>query len=144
MADPVNAIDGSIVTLKISTNLVTPAYKTVVCAINSGLSGSTDVNVVDTKCGTSKSRGNANWTIDGSFEANHTPSGTEMSADELIALMSSGADFLFQLQDETTPGNYYRQGTGFFSSYNETANNKENVQGDFTIDVIGDLVTVSA
>lgn len=139
MADPANVISGSVVTLKISTNLVTPAYKTIVCAINSGLSGSADVTTTDNKCGTSKARGSINWTVDASFEANHTPGGTEMSADELIALMSSGANFLFQMQDEVTPANYYRSGTAFFSSYNETANNKENVQGDFTMEVIGDV-----
>lgn len=139
MADVANAIDGGIVTLSLSTNLVTPAYLTVVCSINGGLSGSADVTTNDNKCGTSKARGNTNWTIDGSFEANHTPGVTEMSADKLIALMESGAEFLFRIQDETTPGNYFRSGRGFFSSYNETFNNKEKVGGDFTIDVIGSL-----
>jgi hypothetical protein len=139
MADLANSIEGSLVTLSISTNLVTPAYLSVVCAINNGLSSSADVTTVDTKCGTSKSRGSANYTSDGSFVANHTPGAGEMSADAMIALMDSGANFLFKMED--VDGNYYRAGTGFFSSYNETANNKENVQGDFTIEVIGSVDT---
>lgn len=144
MADLANSIEGSVVTLSISTNLVTPAYKDVVCAINNGLSSSADVTTVDTKCGSSKARGSASYTLDGSFVANHTPGGSEMSADDLIALMDSGANFLFKMEDTGTPANYYRAGTGFFSSYNETANNKENVQGDFTIEVIGSVDSTSA
>lgn len=139
MADVTNSIEGRGVILSISTNLVTPAYKEVVCSIDNGLSGTRDVNTQSTKCGVIKGKGQPNYTITGSLAANHTPESDEVSADELIALFDSGANFLFKLADATTPANYYRQGTGFFSDYNETANDGSNVEADFTIEVIGSL-----
>jgi hypothetical protein len=137
MADPVNSIDGSLVILSISTNTTTPAYKEVVCSINNGLSGSRDVKATQTKCGTAKSPGSPNYTLSGNFAANKTPGATEISHEVLAGLFDSGADFLFKLAHITAPTDYYRQGTGFLSSYNETANNGEVVQGDFTVEVKG-------
>jgi hypothetical protein len=59
---------------------------------------------------------------------------TELSSDDLQALFASGADFLWKLDDGT---NYYRQGTGFFSTLNETANTGDVVKSDFVIEVKG-------
>lgn len=139
MANATNTISSKLVVISISTDTVTPSYKSVVCSISKGLSGSADVTSQATDCGTAKSRGSVSWTIEGSFAANTSPSGTEMSHDDLIALMQSGDDFLFKLADSVTPANYYRQGTGFFSSYNESGEVNGYIQGDFTIEVKGDL-----
>jgi hypothetical protein len=134
MADASKTIDGKIVKLSIATNLTTPVYKDAVCKVDSGLSGSSDVNTLVTACGTAKARGTSNYTITGSVAANTTPGATELSADDLIALFESGADFLWKLDDGTA---YYRQGTGFLSSYNETSNVGDVVRADFTIEVKG-------
>jgi hypothetical protein len=139
MASPVDNIKADDVLLSISTNLVTPAYSTLVCLINGGLSGSRDVTTQSTRCGTAKAGGAPNYTISGSLAANANPGGSEMSADDLIALFESGDSFLFKLAHASTPANYYRQGTGFLSSYNETANDKEMVTADFTIEVEGSI-----
>lgn len=143
MANPVDNINADDVLLSISTNLVAPAYSTVVCLINGGLSGSREVTTQSTRCGTAKSGGAPNYTVTGSLAANSAPGGSELSADDLIALFDSGDSFLFKLAHATTPADYYRQGTGFFSSYNETANDKEMVTADFTIEVEGSLDTTS-
>lgn len=137
MAAVTDSLDGSAVLLSISTNLTTPVYKTLVCAINNGLKGTRNVTSKSSKCGTAKSAGEPNYTLDGSFVANKTPLSTEMSHEAMIALFDSGADFLFKLADAVTPTNYFRQGQGFLSSYNETANNEDTVDGDFTIEVKG-------
>lgn len=136
MASATDTIDGKLVILSISTNIAVPAYKTVVCKVDNGLSGSADVNTLVTACGAAKSRGTANYTITGSLAANTAPGGTEMSADDLIALFDSGADFLFKLDDGA---DYYRQGQGFLSGYNETANVGDVVRADFTIEVKGSI-----
>lgn len=141
MASAADNIQARLVAFSISTNLVTPAYKMIVCRINGGLSATAEVTTQDTTCGTSKARGSANYQVTGSFEANKNPGVSEMSADELIALMESGAEFLWKAED-TTP-DYYRAGQGFFSSYNETFNNKESVLGDFTIEVNGSVDTTA-
>jgi hypothetical protein len=144
MADNSNNIKGEKVVLSISTNLETPAYLDIVCSIDNGLSLSRDVTTTNTKCGTSKAGGSSNVTVTGSFEANTAPEVTEMSAEELIALAISGDNFLWKMAHIDTPADYYRQGTGFFSSYNETANTSDSVKGDFTIEVLGDLDVTSA
>lgn len=139
MADTANSIKGKYVLLSISTNLVTPAYKTVVCSINNGLTGSRNVTSTETKCGTSKAGGSPAYTVTGSLAANSAPATDEISADILQGLFDTGADFLWKLAHSTTPANYYRSGQGFFSTYNETANNGEDVQADFVIEVSGAL-----
>jgi hypothetical protein len=138
MADVVNSIKGKDVIIGISTNLVTPSYKTIVCRINGGLGSTADVQTQDTTCGKAKARGGASFTITGSGIANTTPGGSEMSAEELMALMISGDSFLWKMES-ATPADYYRAGTGFLQSYNETANNGEDVGFDFTIEVQGDV-----
>jgi hypothetical protein len=143
MALNANNIKGDEVILSISTNLDTPAYLDIVCSIDNGLSMSRDITTTVTKCGTDKAGGAANSTITGSFVANTDPESDEMSADALIALMDSGDNFLFKMAHVDTPANYYRQGTGFFSAYNETANANDSVKGDFTIDVVGSLVVTA-
>lgn len=139
MAETVNSIKGKEVLLYISTNTTTPAYSILVCQINGGLSGSRDVNTQSTKCGTAKAGGEPNYTVTGSLAANTDPDTGEISADALIALFDSGDSFLFKIAHETTPANIYRQGTGFFSSYNETYNDGEVVTADFTIEVEGGI-----
>lgn len=136
MANAEDTIAGKQVLLSISTNLVTPSYKTVVCKIDNGLTGSANVQTTETACGTAKARGSASRTVTGSLAANTAPGGTEMSADDLDALFTSGDDFLWKLTDGTA---YTRTGQGFLSAYNETANTGDVVKADFTIEVKGDV-----
>lgn len=136
MALAEDTIDGKLVVLSIATNLTTPVYKDVVCSIDNGLTGSANVQSTDTKCGQAKARGTSNRTVTGSLAANTAPGTTEMSADDLDALFTSGADFLWKLDDGT---NYTRTGTGFLSAYNETANTGDVVKADFTIEVKGNV-----
>jgi hypothetical protein len=134
VADAALTISGKDVILSISTNLVTPDFKDVVCSIDNGITGSTNVQTTDTKCGQAKARGTSNRTVTGNLAANTTPATGEMSSDDLEALFESGADFLWQLDDGT---DYYRAGTGFLSTYNETANTGDVVKADFVIEVKG-------
>lgn len=136
MANAADTIDGKIVELKISTNLVTPSYKSVVCSIDNGLTGSSNVQTTDTKCGQAKSRGTSNRTVTGSLAANTAPGTGEMSADDMDALFTSGDSFLWELTDGA---DYTRKGEGFLSAYNETANNGDVVKADFTIEVKGNV-----
>jgi hypothetical protein len=133
MASAADTINGRDVILSISTNLVTPAYLDVVCSINNGITGSSNVQTLDTKCGQAKARGTSNRTVTGNFALNTAPGVTEMS-EEMETLYESGADFLWKLDDGA---DYYRQGTGFLSTYNETANTGEVAQADFVIEVKG-------
>lgn len=136
MANAADNIDGKLVVMSISTNLDTPSYKSVVCKVDNGLAGTRNVQTVETACGTAKAGGSPNYTVTGSLAANTNPGGTEMSADDLIALFESGDDFLFKLDDGA---DYYRQGQGFFSAYNETANTGDVVRADYTIEVKGSV-----
>lgn len=144
MADTANGVKGKFVILSISTDIVTPAYKDVVCSIDNGITGSRNVTTTETKCGTSKAGGSPSYTVTGSLSANSAPGATEMSADDLQALFDSGDDFLWKLAHSTTPTEYYRQGQGFFSSYNETANIGDDVKADFVIEVTSAIDADSA
>jgi hypothetical protein len=139
MADVKDKIDGKVVILYISTNTVTPAYDSVVCKIDGGLAMTSNVNTVENSCGIAKARGAANYSITGSLAANTAPGTGELSAEDLIVLADSGAEFLWKYADDPTTPNLYRQGTGFFSSYSETYNYGDVVKADFTIDVIGSV-----
>jgi hypothetical protein len=133
----VTKILGKDVTLSISTNLVTPAYLAVVCAEDSTLDGSTEVNSRDTKCGVLKSFGNTSWTLTGSAVANTTPTVGEMSADEVLTVFQDSTEVLFKLEDAA--GGIYRQGRGTFSAYSESHPSADLVAFDFTLEVDGDI-----
>lgn len=141
MADVNDSIDGSVINLEISTALVTPVWKTVVCSTEDiGIAGATEgSNTVNTRCGVKKSKGRASWSISGSGAANRTVGGTEMSADELLTLFQDKTDFLVRVQDDATPADYYRSGQGVLSEYNETSPIDGIVGFDFNIEVSGDL-----
>lgn len=136
-------MDAKLVALSISTNLVTPAYKEVICATDTGLSGDTDISTVDTKCGLKKSPGSTNWTMNVSGVADLAPGGSQMSANDLITLAQNGTRFLVKVADTGGTPTYYRQGEAFFSSYNETANNGESVSFDATLEIDGDVDTTA-
>lgn len=133
----ITKILGKDVTLEISTNLVTPAYKAVVCAEDSTLNGSTEVNSRDTKCGVLKSFGNTSWTLEGSGVANSTPETDEISADEILTIFQDSTPVLFKLSD--AGGAIYRQGQGTFSAYSESHPSADLVSFDYTLEVDGDI-----
>lgn len=143
MADINDKIASNDVLLAISTNLDTPAYKDVVCGQDINIDWSKDVTVLRTKCGVAKSAGEPSITITGTGIANTSPGGTELSADELAAIMQGTADVLVRIQDETTPANYYRQGQGLMTAYGEDAALDGSVTFDFTIEISGSLDLVS-
>lgn len=132
-------MDSKLVALSISTNLVTPSYKEVVCATDTGLNMDVDVSTVDTKCGVKKSPGSANITMNISGVAEFAPTSTQMSANTLFDLGQNGTRFLVKIADTAVTPTYYRQGEAFFSSYNETANNGEQVSFDATLEIDGDV-----
>ncbi len=105
MADINNKISSNDVLIAIATNLVTPVYKDVVCGQDINIDWSKDVTVLRTKCGVAKSAGTPSITITGTGIANHTPGGTELSADDLAAIMQGTTDVKVRVQDQTTPAN---------------------------------------
>jgi hypothetical protein len=139
MADPTKTLSGKETLLKIATNLTTPVYKGVVCSIDNGLTGTSNVQKTETKCGTAKARGTSDHTVTGSLAANTAPdSATEMSNEDLLALFISGDDFLWEVVNGT---DLLRKGTGFLSAYSETYPTADVVKADFTIDVKGNVAT---
>lgn len=145
MADVNNSIDGKVVLLAISTNIVTPAYKDVVCSqgdigVNGTLTGGSEI---PTRCGLKRAPGTAGWEVSGSGVANTVLSTDEMSINEMAALFQSQASFLVRVQDDTTPANYYRQGQGTLSDYKETSSIDGVVGFDFTVAISGELDLVA-
>ena len=145
MADTANSIKSSALILSISTNLDTPAYSSVVCMLSAELSGSRDVTTVSTWCGSSKAGGTPNWTFSGELVLNTDPDpDDELSSAQLIALFESGDNFLWKLAHATTPADYFRSGTGFLSSYSESAPEDDTIRSSFTVEVIGAVDATSA
>jgi hypothetical protein len=138
-------IDGSLVGLWISTNLVTPAWKEVVCAEESHtLSGSATTTTRRTKtCGALRSVGFDGWTMTGAGVANTTPTATEVSADDLLVLAQGATPVLVKMQSATGTGVYYRQGKGTFSAYSEDAPEGDALGFDYTIEIDGNLTIVA-
>lgn len=120
MADVNNSVFGSVLTIAISTNLVTPAWKNIVCSTGRiGVDGTTEGgSTVTTRCGTARSAGRAGYTIP--FEGLHNKtvsSTTEVSANDIAALFQNGTQIRVRIQDEGTPANYYREGTGLITEF---------------------------
>lgn len=142
MADVNNKIPGNLVAVEISTDLVTPDWKEVVCGQDASLDGSKDVTTTKTKCGTIKTASDPSWSFSGTGILNHTPGAGELSGDDLIAILQGDTDVLVRLTYATDDTLYYRQGQGVMTAYSETSNTDDPVSYDFTIEVSGDLVTV--
>lgn len=132
-------IEGKLVDVQISTNLVTPAWKKIVCSTDAGLDGSVDTTTVNTKCGVLKARGNVGWTFTGSGMVNQTPGVNEISATEVATLFQDGTAILVKLAHVTTESIFYRSGQGTISAYSESAGVEDNVGYDFTIEIDGNL-----
>jgi hypothetical protein len=137
-----NEIQGDLVGLFISTDGGTTKLE-VVCAENSGVDGSRDVNSKRTKCGVIKGFGPASWTMTGSGVANTTPGTGKASAQTLIAAFQNETPLSIYLIHAVDDALYYREGAGQLSRYTETANTGDTVNFDFTFDIAGNLVIVS-
>lgn len=137
-------IQGDVVGIYISTNLVTPAYKEIICAENTGLDGSRDVNSRRTKCGIKKGYGPVSWTMTGTGTHETVLGVNQISAQELIGIVQNETDVLVKIAHVTDATLYYRQGQGQITSYSESANSGDPVTYDFTIDISGDLDITSA
>lgn len=138
----VNAIQGDMVGLFVSTVLVSPQttdWKEVVCAENTGVSGSRDVNKKRTKCGVVKGFGPIDWQITGTGTLNSAPSTGQLSGNDLIALCQNETDVLVKVVHATTSTLYTRQGQGQFSKHTESANTGDPLSFDFTIEIEGNL-----
>lgn len=138
-----NAIQGDLVGVFYSTNLVTPAWKEIVCAENTGTDGSRDVNTRRTKCGVVKGYGPAAWTITGSGTHNHTPGGSQGSADELATIFQDETPILVKVVHAVDDDLLYRSGQGQVTRFTESLNSGDPASFDFTIDIEGDLVLVA-
>jgi hypothetical protein len=134
-----NEIQGDLVGLYFSTNLVTPDWKEVVCAENTGLDGTRDVNSKRTKCGVIKGFGPSAYSITGSGAANTTPGTGKMSADDILDLFQNETDVLVKMEHATTAALYSRVGKGQVTRYSETANTGDVVSYDLTVDISGPL-----
>lgn len=144
MANAADKISSNDILLAISTNLESEDFKDVVCGQDIDIDWSKDITTLKTKCGTVKAAGEPSITITGTGVANHSPGGTEVSADEIAAIMQGNSDVLVRVQDETTPANYFRQGQGTMTAYSESAPLDGALTFDFTIEVSGSLDLVAA
>jgi hypothetical protein len=134
----VETLEGSVVSLSISTNITTPDYKEMVCAEETSISGSRDINKRKTKCGTDVKISEPEYVVNGSGAAKKTPATGELSANELQSIFDNGTLVLVKVTDDD---GYTRIGQGYMTSYNETANEGEAVGFDFQIDIQGSVTT---
>lgn len=144
MADVNNKIAGNLVGVWVSTNLVTPDWKEIVCGQDANLDGSKDVTTTKTKCGVIKTASDPSWSFSGSGILNHTPGAAELSSDELIEILQGDTDVLVKLEYATDDTLYYREGQGVMTAYSETSDTDNPVSFDYTIEVSGDLTLVAA
>ena len=144
MANAADKINSNDVILSISTDLESEDFKDVVCGQDIDIDWSKDITTLKTKCGTVKAAGEPSVTITGTGVANTNPGGSEISADEIAAIMQGSSDVLVRVQDENTPANYFRQGQGTMTAYSESAPLDGALTFDFTIEVSGALELVAA
>lgn len=133
-----NEIQGDVVGVWASTDGGT-TWKEIVCAENTGVDGSRDVNSKRTKCGVIKGYGPASWQITGSGAANSAPGTGKASSQDLIGWFNDETPLTMKVAHATDAALYYRSGAGQLSKYTETANSGDAVAFDFTFDISGAL-----
>lgn len=138
-----NEIQGDVVGLFLSTNLVTPAWKEVVCAENTGLDATRDVNTKRVKCGVIKGFGPPAYSISGSGAFNSAPSGTQVSSNEILGYMDAETPVLVKIAHITSGSIIYREGQGQITKLTEGFNSGDVVVFDFTVDISGGLTLVA-
>lgn len=139
-----NELQADVLGLWISTVLTNPSssdWKELVCAENTGVSGSRDVNKKRTKCGVIKGYGPVDWQITGSGTTNTTPGTGKLSGNEVVDLFQDEIPVLVKIAHSTNDSLYYREGQGQFSKFTETANTGDPLSFDFTLDVSGLMAT---
>jgi hypothetical protein len=132
-------IPGNLVDFQISTALVTPVWKKIVCGTDASLDGSVDTTSVATKCGTLKARGSVSWTASGSAVANQTPGANEVSVSEVSTMFQAGTQVRFKMAHVTTESIFYAEGQGTFSAATLSAGVEDNLSFDWTLEVDGDI-----
>ena len=105
MASINNSLNGTLIGISISTNLVTPAWKEIVCSSEDiTLDGSTEGGTtLTTRCGVLKTAGTASWQVTGSGVFNTTVGGSEVSGNELVELFQDKTDILVKLEYTSDP-----------------------------------------
>jgi hypothetical protein len=140
-----NEIQGDLVGLFISTVLTSPTtsdWKEVVCADNTGVEGSRDVNTRRTKCGIVRGFGPAAWRITANGTHNSAPGTNQISGATLTSMFQDETPLLIKVQHATTTSLYTRQGLGQITSYSENANAGDALGYELTIDVSGKFTLV--
>lgn len=124
----------------ISTDLVTPAYKEVVCGTDITVDSSKDINKKKSKCGTHTAVSEPEYTVSFGGVANLTPTAlTEISAQELAVIDQSTTPVLVKVEHRTDPTKYHRSGQGYISSYTENLALDDTMDFDIEFAVDGDL-----
>jgi hypothetical protein len=132
-------IEGKLVDVQVSTNLVTPAWKKPVCGTDLSLDGSVDTTTVTTKCGSLSSRGSVAWVLTGSAIANATPGTNEISASDMGTFFQNGTQLLVKMAHTTTEALFYASAPGTVTAMTFNAGVSDNLSYDFTITLDGDL-----
>lgn len=104
-------LNGNDIPLKISTDAGV-TYKSVVCATTAGVQMSRDITEVETKCGKLTTVGNVAWTCNVEGVVNTTPSGTEVSYEDLLGIIVGNTSTLVKVESPVSAGtDFYIQGT---------------------------------
>lgn len=143
----INEIQGSLVITQLSLDGLAN-WKTFVCEQGSKFSGSTNVTVEKTKCGSIKAVDDPDWKMSGDGVANRLPSSTEVSFNEILGYMQSTRKVHVRKMSQADSANslaegdaYYRQGVGYFTSVDEDSSNAAVVKFTYNFEVQGELIT---
>jgi predicted secreted protein len=135
-------IQGKDILFYVSTDLVTPAWKTMICVETLTVDWNTPINKRPTRCGTKVGIGVVEITMTGSSVADDAPSGTEISHKEMEGFLANGTPVLVKAAHATTPAKYFVSGTGYFSSLGENMPTDDMLDFTWQFDMTGtvDLV----
>lgn len=112
-------IQGKDVIFLISTDLVTPAWKEMICLEALSVAWATAVNKRKTRCGTKIGISPTEITVTGTTVADDAPSGSQVSHKEIEGWMNLGTQVLVKAAHATTPAKYFMSIAGYFTSNNE-------------------------
>lgn len=128
-------IQGKDIIFSISTDLVTPVWKELICLETLSVVWSTDVNKRATRCGIKIGIRPTEVTMNGTVVADDAPSGSQVSHKDIEGWMNAGTKVLVKAAHTTTPAKYFVSGAGYFTSNTENAPSDDLLAFDWQFDL---------
>jgi hypothetical protein len=134
-------IQGKDILFYISTNLVTPDWKTLICVETVNVNWASAVNKRPTRCGVKVGVADPEVVMTGQSVSDDAPGAAEVSHLQMQGFIKDTTPVLVKAAHVTTPAKYFVSGTGYLTSLDESAQEGEALDFSWQFDITGIIDT---